>query len=605
MRGKEKMKWMRHLALFGLLTVGAFALAACSDDNPSGPEIPDPPAAPTGVNLSVTGQSITVSWAAAAGAETYEVVLTTAGEADRTQDNLNITTATFANLTPGTTYFAQVTASNTGGTSAPATGTATTEEEPETVVQVTQDILTNTTWTSDKIWVLNQPIFVGRDCGTDGSKEGCIAATLTIEPGTTILGKSDVPQGVRGAYLVVSRGSRLVADATSGEDRRPTEDEVIVFTSDKPKGQRAVEDWGGLIINGQAPTNAGDEAQGEGDSGFYGGPDEMDDSGIIRGVRIEFAGDDVTPADQLNGLALQGVGAGTTISYVQIHYNKDDGIEPFGGTVSVDHLVVTGIGDDSVDGTDGYRGFIQFIIGQQRGADADNGFEISNNGDDESATPKSTAVLANATMIGARTGLVDGDIAGAESDDAIQMREGTNYRVYNSVFQGFGNSGLCIRDAVSIVNAQNRLGGDSEPTNTLSAEGLILWGNGAVGGSDANFNACGGGSTVDLNKGFFENAGFNNTVADPGFDASVFNMGTQASPPDFTLAAMPGGYTPFDLSGIAYDANLIAPADGRRLVETDYAGAIAPGTALADAWYYGWTIWASNGSDSRPNADGN
>jgi hypothetical protein len=599
------MKWMRHLALVGLLTVGPFAITACGDDSgPTTPDVPNPPAAPTGVALSVAGQSITVSWSAPTGAESYKVVLTTDGEADRTQDNLNVTTASFANLTPAKTYFAQVMAKNAGGVSAPATGTATTEAEPETVVQVTQDILTNTTWTSDKIWVLNQPIFVGRDCGPDGSKDGCIAATLTIEPGTTVLGKSDVPQGVRGAYLVVSRGSRLVADAT-GENRRPTEDEVIVFTSDKPKGQRAVEDWGGLIINGQAPTNTGDEAQGEGDSGYYGGPDVNDDSGIIRGVRIEFAGDDVTPTDQLNGLAIQGVGAGTTISYVQIHYNKDDGVEPFGGTVSVDHLVVTGGGDDTVDGTDGYRGFMQFIIGQQRGADADNGFEISTNGDDETATPKSTAVLANATMIGARTGLVDGDIAGAESDDAIQMREGTNYRVYNSIFQGFGNSGLCIRDAVSIINAQNRLGGDTDPANTLSAEGLIMWGNGAVGGTDANFNSCGGGSTLDLNKQFFQNAGYNNTLVDPGFDDSVFNMGTQASPPDFTLAAMPGGYTAFDLGGIAFDANLIAPLDGRTLVDTDYAGAIAPGTAFADAWYYGWTVWSSDGSDSRPNADGN
>ncbi|MGM0669904.1 MAG: hypothetical protein ACQET1_09295, partial [Gemmatimonadota bacterium] len=289
---------------------------------------------------------------------------------------------------------------------------------------------------------------------------------------------------------------------------------------------------------------------------------------------------------------------------LQIHYNKDDGIEPFGGTVSVDHLVVTGIGDDSVDGTDGYRGFMQFIIGQQRGADADNGFEISNNGDDGSATPRTTAVLANATMIGANEAVVSGDIAGAESDDAVQFREGSNYRVYNSVFQGFGGS-FCIRDAVSLVNAQNRLAGQTDPTTTLSAEGIILWSNAAQGGGDENFNACGGGSTQAFNKQFFENAGFNNLLADPGFDASAFDMGSMDSPPDFTLAAMPGGYTAADLSAITYDANLVAPADGRTLVATDYAGAIAPGTALADAWYYGWTVWTENGEDSRPNAEGN
>jgi hypothetical protein len=337
------------------------------------------------------------------------------------------------------------------------------------------------------------------DCGTDGTDPDCVAATLTIEPGTTIIGQSDIAQGIRGAYLIVSRGSKLVADATPGVPLdapvRPDEEDVIVFTSDQPRGDRAVTDWGGLVINGMAPLNTGAEASGEGDSGFYGGTNDNDDSGILRGVRIEYAGDDVTPVDQLNGLALQGVGAATTISYLQIHYNKDDGIEPYGGTVSVDHLVVTGIGDDSVDGTDGYRGFMQFILAQQNGKDADQGFEISNNGDDGDATPKSTAIMANATMIGASDGVVTGGIAGDESDDAIQMREGTNYRVYNSIFQGFGNSGFCIRDAVSILNAMNRLAGQTNPQTTLSAEGLILWGNGGAGNSPNNFKSCGGGSS--------------------------------------------------------------------------------------------------------------
>ena len=194
----------------------------------------------------------------------------------------------------------------------------------------------------------------------------------------------------------------------------------------------------------------------------------------------------------------------------------------------------------------------------------------------------------------------------AESDDAIQMREGTNYRVFNSVFQGFGNSGFCIRDAQSILNANNRLGGDATPSNTLSAEGLIMWSNGGVaGGTDSNYATCGGGSTVALNKGFFETAGFNNMLADPGFAASAFNAGTQASPPDFTLAAMPAGYTAFDISTVGFDGlDLVAPTDGRTLVDTDYAGAIAPGTAMTAAWYYGWTVWAPAGEDSRPNADG-
>lgn len=596
------MTWIRK-ALPGIALI-TLALGACSDDDNGGdPLIPDPPQTVTGVQLAVSGQTLTVSWAPVANADSYTVTLTTAGEDPRTAEGVRQTQTTFTGLTPATAYTASVVAVNAHGTGAPGSASGTTEAEPETVVQVTGDILTHTTWTADKTYVLNQPTFVGHDCGPDGAREGCVSATLTIEPGTTIVGRTDVAPGVRGAYLVVSRGSKIIADATQGEDRAPTADEVIVFTSGNPRGQRASEDWGGIIINGRAPTNVGDEALGEGDSGLYGGPDVLDSSGILRGVRIEYAGDDVTPADQLNGLALQGVGAGTTISYVQIHYNKDDGIEPFGGTVSVDHLVVSGIGDDSVDGTDGYRGFMQFIIGQQRGEDADQGMELSNNGDQGDATPRTTAVVANATMIGARAGRVTGEIAGAESDNALELREGANYRVYNSIFTGFGASGFCIRDAQTIINAQRRLAGETDPTTTLSAEGLILWNNGGPADDDANFAACGGGSTAELNRDFFLHPDFNNMLADPGFDASVYNHGSLASPPDFSLAAMPAGYTPFDLSTIVFDdLTLIAPTDGRRLVATDYAGAIAPGEP---GWHVGWTIWSADGSDSRPNHEGN
>lgn len=586
------MKWTRNIALLGMMVVGSMTLAACDDDT-TDPGT-DAPEAPMNVAVSVTGTDLTVTWDAVANASSYDVTVATDGEQDRTR-NVTETTATFTGLTEGATYAVQVTAVNDGGQ---ATGNLLLVTIDESIVLVTTDILSNTTWTSGRTYILTQPTFVGSDCGTDGSDPDCVAATLTIEPGTTILGRTNVPQGIRGAYLVVSRGSEIIADANANRpagDRglAPHPDSVIVFTSDKPRGSRARGDWGGLILNGQAPTNAGTEAQGEGDSGFYGGPDDTDSSGILRGVRIEFAGDDVTPSDQLNGLALQGVGAGTTVSYLQIHYNTDDGIEPFGGTVSVDHLVVTGIGDDSVDGTDGYRGFMQYVLGQQRGDDADQGFEISNNGDDGDAGPeRSTAVIANATMIGANSGAVSGEIAGAESDDGVQFREGSRYRLYNTIIAGFGSSGFCITDAATIAAAQNRLSGQTDPAATLSAEGLIIHNNVA--------------SFCDtFSQDFFENAGFNNLAADPGFDPSVYDYGTMSSPPDFTLSGMPTGYTAFDLSTVSYDSNLVQPTDGRTLEATSYAGAVAPGTALADAWYNGWTIWTTGGADSRPNEAGN
>jgi hypothetical protein len=571
------------------------------------------PGTPTDVSVSVAGPNeATVSWTSGGNTDEFRVTVSTSGENDRTETTSG-TDATFDDLTEATTYSAVVTAINSEDETNAAAVQFSTES---TFVEVTDDVTENTTWTADKTWVLTRPIFVGVDCGPDPANptNDCQEATLTIEPGTTVIGAVDLPQGLRSSFLVVNRGSRIVADANADvagdQNVRPAPEDVIVFTSERARGSRVRGDWGGIILNGRAPTNTFDDddggALGEGNSGFYGGFDDDDDSGILRGVRIEFAGDDATPTDQLNGLAMQGTGAGTTLSYIQIHYNTDDGIEPYGGTASVNHLVVTGIGDDSVDGTDGYRGFMQFIVGQQRGDEADQGMELSNNGDDASLTPKTTAVIANATMIGANDGVVSGTIAGPTSDHGMLFREGSHYRIYNSIFTGFGDSGLCVEDAPTAANADARVAGGTDPDNTLAFENNVLWMNNDPAGGDGNFcdESAEGGYSVAENQTLFNQ--FNNVLADPGLPSSAFDVGSQGSPPDVIPgSAIGGGYTAFDLTTIAYDDDLVMPLDGRMLVDTDYAGAVEPGTAVADAWYAGWTVWSTNGSDSRPNQNGN
>ncbi|MBI1227142.1 MAG: T9SS C-terminal target domain-containing protein, partial [Bacteroidetes bacterium] len=156
-------------------------------------------------------------------------------------------------------------------------------------VVVNSDITTNTTWTSNNIYLL---------------QNGCLYvtnnATLTIEPGTIIKGDA--------AALIVLRGSKIIADGTA--------EQPIVFTSAKPAGQRAPGDWGGLALLGKAPINVpGGEATMEGgcDLSVYGGTDPNDNSGVLRYVRIEFAGIPFQPNNELNSLTLGGVGSGTTI----------------------------------------------------------------------------------------------------------------------------------------------------------------------------------------------------------------------------------------------------------------------------------------------------
>jgi hypothetical protein len=286
---------------------------------------------------------------------------------------------------------------------------------------ITEDV----TWTADNEYLLRGGVFVGDDVSE---------TVLTIEAGTVIYGESSTK-----GMLVVRRNSKIMAEGTAANP--------IVMTSDKAPGSRSRADWGGLIINGNAPLNSGDEAWGEGGTGYYGGSDPHDNSGILRYVRVEFAGREISPDNELNGIAFQGVGDGTTVEYVQVHMNKDDGIEFFGGTVDMKYALVTGAADDSFDWTDGWTGRAQFLVAQQYGDDADQGIEADNNGEDNTATPYSNPVISNFTLIGAPNG--------PESDIGALLREGTKGTLMNGIIMGFGDCGLNVDNDQTFIHADN------------------------------------------------------------------------------------------------------------------------------------------------------
>lgn len=602
------MSTRNFLAIFAVIGIAVFGLAACGDDNGTGPTTPS---APSSVDYSIDGTSVTVTWTAGSGTESYEVVVNAPGE-DPIIETVegSETSVTITGLTRGVPYTVQVTAINDAGEATSSAISFTIPAEGASFVRVTEDIEEDMTFTSDKIWILDGPIFVGRDVGPDGDDPDGVSVTLTIEPGTTILGDPQPPQGTRASYLTVNRGSKIIADANARRadaSSRPNAEDVIVFTSLNPPGQRARGDWGGLIINGLGQLNTGVEASGEGDTGFYGGNDDGDSSGILRGVRVEFAGDNITTTDQLNGIAFQGTGAGTIVDYVQVHYNQDDGTEPFGGAVAMTHLVNTGIGDDSFDGTDGYRGFTQFAIAQQRNDDADNGFEFSTGGDNDQGTPRSMAVVANVTLVGAGVSQGSGEITiGAESDHGILMREGTNFRLFNIIATGFGGggeSGFCVEDSQTAAHADARLAatGDPDPTETLRVEHSVLFNN-----ANAFCDASGdGGYSVAENEAFWTDSRFNNVISDPNLPDEAFSIGSRNSPPNFVPTADPDGYADFDASTLNGAEGLVMPSGDNTAIlqNAPYAGALEPGTALEEAWYYGWTVWSHDGSDSRDIPD--
>ncbi|MGE3189937.1 MAG: hypothetical protein AB7N90_09670, partial [Vicinamibacterales bacterium] len=273
-------------------------------------------------------------------------------------------------------------------------------------------------------------------------------ATLTVQPGTRVVGEFATL-----GTLIIDKGARIMAIGTP--------DQPIVFTSDQPIGQRNRGDWGGMIINGEATINVpGGVAFGEGDTGQYGGTNDDDDSGVLQYVRVEYGGIEFSPDNELNGIAFQAVGRGTTVNYVQVVMNRDDCMEFFGGTVDVKHVILTACGDDSLDWTFGWRGRVQFAVIHQRADDADNGFEADNNGTSNDLLPRSAPTVYNATLIGDPD-----DNEGRESDDGMLIREGTAGTFRNFIVMGFKEYGINV---------------DQSATQVQLASGALTFANGII-----------------------------------------------------------------------------------------------------------------------------
>lgn len=300
-------------------------------------------------------------------------------------------------------------------------------------VTISSDITSSTTWTKNNIYTL-----------TGGFIYVTNNATLTIEPGTIIKGN--------GATLVISRGAKIMAEGTYNQP--------IVFTSSQPAGSRAAGDWGGIILCGRAPINdpAGSRlAEGGIDpvKGLYGGTDVNDNSGILKYVRIEFAGIAYQPNNETNGLTLGAIGLGTTIDYVQVSYGGDDAFEFFGGTVNCKHLIANKTLDDMFDTDYGYTGRVQFAVGISDSLVADisgsNGFESDNDATGTTNGPLTKPIFSNVSIFGP---MQTPGSTGYNSNykRAAHIRRSSSLCTYNSFFSGFP-VGLKIDGATTGNNA--------------------------------------------------------------------------------------------------------------------------------------------------------
>ena len=278
----------------------------------------------------------------------------------------------------------------------------------------------NFTMTPGQNWMISGGVFV-----EDGN-------TLTIPGGQTIYADPNVT-----SFLSIKQGGKIMAEGTNTNP--------IVFTP--LKSDPTYGDWGGLIINGKAKLNTGFSAEGEGGTGIYGGDNDEDNSGVLRYIRVEYAGKILGTDNELNGFSFNGVGNGTTVEYIQAYKGADDGIEFFGGTVNVRYAVSTHNQDDAFDWTHGWRGKGQYWYCQQGVDGGDRGIEADNNSDDNTLSPYSNPTLSNITL----NGVNDGDA----SNEGMRLREGTKGQIFNAYVTGFPKYGVRVSEQTSLDHVTN------------------------------------------------------------------------------------------------------------------------------------------------------
>lgn len=139
---------------------------------------------------------------------------------------------------------------------------------------------------------------------------------------------------------------------------------------------------------------------------FHGGTNDADNSGVLKYVRIEYAGFIFSSNNEINSLTMGSVGNGTVIDYVQTSFGLDDSFEWFGGSVNAKHLIAYKGLDDDLDTDNGYSGTVQYAlcIKDPNASDASQseGFESDNSSCGvDGLLPKTSATFLNVTQIGA------------------------------------------------------------------------------------------------------------------------------------------------------------------------------------------------------------
>ncbi|MEH6538007.1 MAG: hypothetical protein V7719_16515 [Psychroserpens sp.] len=276
------------------------------------------------------------------------------------------------------------------------------------------------------------------------------STTLTIEPGTVIIGDFKSK-----GSLTISNGSKIIADGSHTDP--------IIFTSSRSVKKPG--DWGGLFILGDAPTNkfGSESALNYGlrpsaeKSLSYGGDNPNSYSGVLRHVRIEYAGKRTRDYGYFNGLTLAGVGQRTIIENIMVSFCEGNSFNVLGGDIVLDKMVSYKSSGNDYEFNYGAQCYIMNSLAIRSpyvsGADVSRAMYVSAHDikDDVDFTKKQTFVEAeNLTLINLSADL-EQDIKLGLVSEAIYIGEDASFMIDKSVISGF-NPAVIIDDKIKINN---------------------------------------------------------------------------------------------------------------------------------------------------------
>ena len=283
------------------------------------------------------------------------------------------------------------------------------------------------------------------------------STSLTIEPGTVILGDYKSK-----GSLIVSNGSKIIAIGTQTDP--------IIFSSSRPLKKKG--DWGGIFILGNAPLNKIGEVR-ELDFGLnpiapeimnYGGNDIASDSGVIKYVRIEYAGKRTKQYGYFNGLTLAGVGNKTVIENVMVTYCLGNSFTVIGGDTNLSRRVAFRSYANDFIFNNGARSQLTNSLAVKSPYYTSSGvassiYLASNTADEDKMDPerrRTTLTAENITLLNLSDDLNTAIEIGLVKE-ALYVEKGTSFSIQKSVFSGFSPAVILSSDIDIDTNSLNKM----------------------------------------------------------------------------------------------------------------------------------------------------